>query len=296
MEFLYTTTTLLVLLSASWLMSGVINPRAVYPKSLNRLRIFCYGFLAFIAAVLFMPSLPPNYQTTSLTNGVLIIGFIACALWPWYALVTLVISCFKTKKINNKKSPNKTIADTKINEIPTGNINEVVISYIDSKGEFSKRSIDFKYGDGPTRFHAFCHDRHAIRTFRYDRIVDITTRSGIKINLDDWVTRRSGREVPANYPIKKPARKIPNQADMVVLFTGFKKPERESLEHEAIIYGLTVSKSRRVTKSIDWVVSGPTAGPKKLEDAARLGIPVLDSEAFLDMLDTGEINILSIIG
>lgn len=64
-----------------------------------------------------------------------------------------------------------------------------------------------------------------------------------------------------------------------VCFTGFTALEQEALMQLASQKGLTVSKS--VTKSLDYLVTGPNVGPVKLTKAKSQGVRVITSEDFM---------------
>ncbi len=72
-----------------------------------------------------------------------------------------------------------------------------------------------------------------------------------------------------------------------ICFTGFSSSERKQLEGEAVEAHLEVVKS--VTKSLRYLVTGPNAGPSKLEKAKEQEIVLLSVSLFHNMLETGEL-------
>ncbi len=89
-----------------------------------------------------------------------------------------------------------------------------------------------------------------------------------------------------------PPRPKPPKRDKtvpVVLFTGFKKADKDRLVAQAEKAGLTVSKARAVSGNTDCLVCGPTAGPAKLQKATELGVMVVDEVEFKGLVETGEL-------
>ncbi len=72
-----------------------------------------------------------------------------------------------------------------------------------------------------------------------------------------------------------------------VCFTGFGISEKETLSKSAENAHLTVVTS--VTKKLQILVAGESAGPSKLETAKRQGVRILDKVQFLEFLETGEL-------
>jgi NAD-dependent DNA ligase len=74
-----------------------------------------------------------------------------------------------------------------------------------------------------------------------------------------------------------------------ICFTGFSPGERTQLESEAEEAHLEVVKS--VTKSLRYLVTGPNAGPAKLQKAKEQEVVIINVEQFHNMLQTGELPI-----
>lgn len=72
-----------------------------------------------------------------------------------------------------------------------------------------------------------------------------------------------------------------------ICFTGFSITEKGQLEAEAGSAHLEVVKS--VTKSLRYLVTGPNAGPSKLQKAKEQEVVLLTVDQFRTMLETGEL-------
>jgi|TARA_B100000315_G_scaffold228850_1_gene237982 NAD-dependent DNA ligase len=72
-----------------------------------------------------------------------------------------------------------------------------------------------------------------------------------------------------------------------ICFTGFSISERKQLENEAEEAHLEIVKS--VTKSLRYLVTGPNAGPIKLEKARQQEVVIMNINQFHNMLETGEL-------
>jgi len=72
-----------------------------------------------------------------------------------------------------------------------------------------------------------------------------------------------------------------------ICFTGFSSIERKQLEIEAEEAHLEVVKT--VTHSLRYLVTGPNAGPTKLQKAREQEVILLNADQFHAMLETGEL-------
>ncbi len=98
--------------------------------------------------------------------------------------------------------------------------------------------------------------------------------------------REAWRWLYSHFPPKSNRHKKNAQE---ICFTGFSTIERKELEDEAEEAHLEVVKS--VTKSLRYLVTGPNAGPAKLEKAKQQEVVLMDIEQFRKMLETGELPI-----
>jgi NAD-dependent DNA ligase len=71
-----------------------------------------------------------------------------------------------------------------------------------------------------------------------------------------------------------------------ICFTGFSAGKKEALTNLASNHGFKVVTS--VTRKLDYLVSGESPGPTKLEKAKSQGVPILNEEEFIKLIETGE--------
>lgn len=171
-------------------------------------------------------------------------------------------------------------------------IAEIEFDYVDRHGDKSHRhvkvsSIDDEYFEG------ICAEAGSTRTFVIGRVrgrvLDVET--GELLSPNKWADK--ARKHPANSGVVesrgdnlKAARALSNPTEpepstTEILFTGFKATTRVDLEALAESLGMVVRKS--VTKNLTYVVSGPTAGPAKLSQAASVGAAIISESDFLAM-------------
>ncbi len=161
--------------------------------------------------------------------------------------------------------------------------------YADRDGVLTRRTVMVQtvgQSNGRTYLEGICQVRHAVRTFRTDRII------GTLEHVGSGETLSVAALVRAAGPLKKldvepPAREYhpgahgrPRQD--AVLFTGFRAGRRAELEELAIAAGWDV----RVTvgPTLDYLVAGPNAGPAKIGKAEGDGVTVISEEMFRTMV------------
>lgn len=88
----------------------------------------------------------------------------------------------------------------------------------------------------------------------------------------------------AHFPPKTKRRK---RTGPEVCFTGFSVAERRQLEDDAKAAHLEAVTT--VTRSLRYLVTGPNAGPAKLQKAEEQGVILLTAEQFHAMVETGEL-------
>jgi NAD-dependent DNA ligase len=71
-----------------------------------------------------------------------------------------------------------------------------------------------------------------------------------------------------------------------ICFTGFRKEEKDKLEQTAASAGFIVSRS--VTKKLDYLCVGETAGPSKLQKAKEQGTQIITYEDFENIINAKE--------
>jgi NAD-dependent DNA ligase len=69
-----------------------------------------------------------------------------------------------------------------------------------------------------------------------------------------------------------------------ICFTGFRMEEKIDMEEKAISVGFNISRS--VTKKLDYLCVGTTAGPSKLKKAEEQGCQIITYEDFINIIDT----------
>jgi len=121
----------------------------------------------------------------------------------------------------------------------------------------------------------------AIRTFRKAQVIEYfdSERAFNACTLPDPEPTTEGNYTP----------KTRSPSGPEICFTGFNASVREALEAQATQAGLWVRKS--VTSKLSFLCTGPNAGPKKVDAALRMGVVIMDQEAFGWMLETGEIPV-----
>lgn len=167
---------------------------------------------------------------------------------------------------------------------------EFLFSYIDHNGGSSRRRVrvmGIASNDGRQYLDGYCLDRNATRTFRVDRIQGALAdaETGELINVYSLLATTDKRR-HMDYTPAKPefsgseAGEEFDDAEpgTTVLFTGFTKARKEELEAAAEAAGWEVRST--VSKSLDYLVCGPKAGPAKTSKAEEIGVTVIDEDVF----------------
>ncbi|WP_052369824.1 helix-turn-helix transcriptional regulator [Comamonas aquatica] len=167
---------------------------------------------------------------------------------------------------------------------------EFLFSYTDHEGQSSRRRVrvmGIASNDGRQYLDGYCLDRNAMRTFRVDRIQGEMTdaETGELVNVYRLLAgtdkRRHMDYTPAKPDFSSPETGEEFDAEeppITVLFTGFAKARKAELEAAAEAAGLEVRST--VSKSLDYLVCGPKAGPAKVTKAEGLGVEVIDEYVF----------------
>jgi len=151
---------------------------------------------------------------------------------------------------------------------------ELEFVYCDAKGKITARRIS-SVTQNANYIQGFCYHSRAIRTFRRDRVLDLSPA-----NIDNSLAQFL-KNAP---PIKTTS---PTHSGMEVCFTGYEKSERRELESSAKSKGFLVRKS--VTVNLDFLCCGTNAGPKKMKSAREKGCSILNEAETKTFLETGEI-------
>ena len=125
----------------------------------------------------------------------------------WVFVALFVIGYFVNKKesaknnktINSNRPSNPsgsvfskkgtTPSNTDLSHYSRADLMEIAFSYIDSKGDFSKREVSVSQITN-THIKGWCHERKALRTFKTESIIlDVTLlSSGEVVPVKDWVS------------------------------------------------------------------------------------------------------------
>lgn len=117
------------------------------------------------------------------------------------------------------------------------------------------------------------------KTYRIDRVVEYL-EGGASLLTHPF-------QGPPPRLTEKSHVSLPRSGALEICFTGFAAGPREAMEKRAAAAGLKVVKS--VTKSLCFLVGGPNAGPKKVEDARGQQVYILSESQFDALVCTGEL-------
>lgn len=165
---------------------------------------------------------------------------------------------------------------------------EFSFSYVDHNGEQSQRSVRVMgiASNGEQQYlEGYCLDRQAVRTFRTDRIQGelIDMETGELVNVWNLLAQTEKRRSMTYKPSAQDSSTAAATAThrewkTAVLFTGFSQSRREELEDIALAAGWDVRST--VGPTLDYLVTGPRAGPAKVAKATDLGVAVIDDFEF----------------
>lgn len=155
--------------------------------------------------------------------------------------------------------------------------------YIDSNGEYSQRTVrvmGISRNGGQDYLDGFCLERQAVRTFRVDRIQGelIELETGELVAVPSLLAQTEKRRAMAYIPRTAAMPSTKREWQTAVLFTGFSQSQREELENMALAAGWDVRST--VGPTLDYLVTGSTAGRAKVAKAEELGVTVIDKDVF----------------
>lgn len=161
----------------------------------------------------------------------------------------------------------------------------------------SVRAVNGDYLEG------HCHTQGATRTFRIANMRGGITsmQTGEIVKKMTWVKEMqrhpdngvvvSGSDYRSSgFSAQRASGK--NDQQTSIMFTGFKKAEREAMEALAEEAGWKIRKT--VSATLDYLIAGDNAGPTKIKEAETLGIdmvPIIDEHDFRDWM-AAEIEVL----
>ncbi|WP_172564702.1 BRCT domain-containing protein [Vibrio navarrensis] len=119
-------------------------------------------------------------------------------------------------------------------------------------------------------------------TLRTDRIIQTFD------SLDEAESTYESGEYPINAPITLPdPTRLSSPNTMDICFTGFDKEEKQQLTAFAEKHGMIVRKS--VTRHLNILCFGKSAGPSKLAQANSQGVLILNKDQLENLVTTGEL-------
>lgn len=161
--------------------------------------------------------------------------------------------------------------------------------YADRDGVLTRRTVmvhTVGVARGRTYLEGVCQERHAVRTFRTDRIIGTLEHVGSAETLSVAALVRAAGPLE-KLDVEPPAREYHPGAPArprqdAVLFTGFHAGRRAELEELAIAAGWDVRIN--VGPTLDYLVAGPNAGAAKVGKAEGDGVTVISEEMFRTMV------------
>lgn len=146
--------------------------------------------------------------------------------------------------------------------------------YCNAVGEITERTL-VKWDEVGHYIRGWGEGDPQVRTFRKDRVHEYY--DGCARLLRD----------PAGQPPPKVVRDRPADARPHILFTGFAKVQRATLESKADAAGLKVVQT--VTQGLVFLCCGPNAGPSKVEKSRAQNVYVLTEPDLHVLMATGEL-------
>lgn len=184
-----------------------------------------------------------------------------------------------TRALTKSRAKEKTHQATGSIQLP----DLINFTYKNAEGEIADRDVKVctaaTNGQGNAYVEGYCLEKRANRTFKLDRIIGSLTRAetGEIMTANDWFSELSSVSVSTDTKVIRPPKKTitvaaPNEAPSI-LFTGFKRAEREAMEQLAENAGWRIRKT--VSMTLDYLVIGDNAGPSKLKEATSLGVEIV---------------------
>lgn len=154
----------------------------------------------------------------------------------------------------------------------------IQFDYVDAMGEASSRRVVVQTLEA-TYFNGGDTDLGEIRTFRIDRVQGriLSETTGELMEPAEWANSLAREH--AIHRIQ-PLDAEPDLQRLEICFTGFKQSRRIELERLAEKCNFKVVKS--VTVGLDYLVTGPNAGPTKIEHARSIPATILGENEFLE--------------
>lgn len=283
----------------SWRTTSKISRLRDWSKWGRLVTCACIASLALFSAFcisggLLLPD-PTNAGPALVTAGLLLLVPLALGLWrasvsslPPINTSNTDIALHQEEAVTGpaETAPQPVVSSFDAPPLPR----EFIFTYTDHEGQSSRRRVrvmGIASNDGRQYLDGYCLDRNAVRTFRVDRIQgDLTDiETGELLNVYRLLASTENRR-HMDYTPAKPEfswSQVGEEFDdaeppTTVLFTGFAKARKEELEAAAQASGWKVRST--VSKSLDYLVCGPKAGPAKVSKAEELGVMVIDEDMF----------------
>jgi NAD-dependent DNA ligase len=165
--------------------------------------------------------------------------------------------------------------------------NTLTFIYLNSKNELSARTVR-NVSEKGAYFQGICLMSHAIKTFRYDRIIEkVENEAELPERLAYWQ-----KSFPAPHPhlSSQPHHhflKRDENTTFEICFTGFDSKNKARLSKIATDASMLVRGS--VSAYLDILCYGYNAGRKKIELALAKNILILSEPELIALIETGEI-------
>jgi hypothetical protein len=175
----------------------------------------------------------------------------------------------------------------------------IEFEYVDRAGNRTRRRVDVWAVDDEY-LEGWCHHAQDARTFVVGRIRGWITDTGTGEILPSREWARAAQNNPANGKVdynaifeRAPRSHIKARPSKVqkpeIHFTGFPTAKKKRLQALATERGMQVRET--VTQGLDYLCTGPNAGPTKVAKAKAQGIILLNEQQLGRLWETGELSI-----
>lgn len=155
--------------------------------------------------------------------------------------------------------------------------------YRDSRGRITARELQ-DVSESDEYLQGFCLHASSLRTFRKDRVLEHIADPTL---IDERLQYHIAVNPPPKEIIEHGPRKMNRAGKAEICFTGFKKDQKAELT--AVAEGAGMFIRTGVTRDLNFLCCGATAGPDKVAKARHQGVVALSEQQFRSLLETGEI-------
>ena len=156
--------------------------------------------------------------------------------------------------------------------------------YRDARGRITARVLH-EASESDAYFQGFCESASGLRTFRKDRILEFITD---QVDVEARLKHHISTNPPPTESLPGTPRRVNWSGQPEICFTGFKKDRKSELSAAAEAASMFVRTS--VTRDLDFLCCGDTAGPAKIAKARQQGVVALSETQFVALVETGEIS------